>query len=327
MEIVRDYELTAWNVLVDQSQITQILLNLAVNARDAMKGKGTLTIRRRNEVVEEDYVQTHPFARTGDFVHLSVADTGPGIPPEIRSHLFEPFHTTKPTGSGTGLGLSIVYGAVKQADGWITAVSTEGVGRTAPQKYPSEAPLRSTPQIGRTSSGGLGEHPREDWKNVLGSIGQTCSGATFDIYLTRCLEAPAQPVTFNPPSANACEGTVLVVEDEPVVSRVAQAFLAKSGCTVLTAVDGASAMAILQERHADIGLVLLDMTMPGMTTDEIVQGIRALDSTVAILLNSGYTSGDAVARMLEDGIVQGFLEKPYDLHQLVENVQKLISRG
>jgi CheY-like chemotaxis protein len=210
---------------------------------------------------------------------------------EVMQHLFEPFYTTKPVGSGTGLGLSIVYGAVKQAGGWITVTSEDGAGKTAPH------------------------------------IGQTCSGATFDIYLPRCLEAPAQPVTFNLPSANACEGTVLVVEDEPVVSRVAQAFLAKSGCTVLTAVDGASAMAILQERHADIGLVLLDMTMPGMTTDEIVQGIRALDSTVAILLNSGYTSGDAVARMLEDGIVQGFLEKPYDLHQLVENVQKLISGG
>ena len=292
MQLVRDDGQAIWNVLLDQSQVTQILLNLAVNARDAMQGKGTLMIRTRNEVVGEEYLQTQPFARTGEFVHLSITDTGPGMSSEIMQHLFEPFYTTKPVGSGTGLGLSIVYGAVKQAGGWITVTSEDGAG-----------------------------------KNVLGSIGQTCSGATFDIYLPRCLEAPAQPVTFNPPSANACEGTVLVVEDEPVVSRVAQAFLAKSGCTVLTAVDGASAMAILQERHADIGLVLLDMTMPGMTTDEIVQGIRALDSTVAILLNSGYTSGDAVARMLEDGIVQGFLEKPYDLHQLVENVQKLISRG
>ena len=157
MEIVRDYELTAWNVLVDQSQITQILLNLAVNARDAMKNKGTLTIRRRNEVVEEDYVQTHPFARTGEFVHLSVTDTGPGIPPVILEHLFEPFHTTKPVGSGTGLGLSIVYGAVKQAGGWITAASTEGVG------------------------------------------------ATFDIYLPRCLEEPPPPPPPSRARVHPCE--------------------------------------------------------------------------------------------------------------------------
>jgi PAS domain S-box-containing protein len=180
MEIVRDYDQTAWNVLMDQSQMTQILLNLAVNARDAMKGQGTLTIRARNEVVGEEYLQTHPFARTGEFVHLSVTDTGPGMSLEVMQHLFEPFYTTKPIGSGTGLGLSVVYGAVKQAGGWITAVSTEGVGRTAPQKHPSEAPLGSTPRkhpsdwenilggIGRTSSGGLEEHPRGHWTNMFG---------------------------------------------------------------------------------------------------------------------------------------------------------------
>ncbi|MCX6084141.1 MAG: PAS domain S-box protein [Caldiserica bacterium] len=115
MEIVRDYEEKAWNILLDQSQVTQILLNLAVNARDAMKGKGTLTVRVRNEVVGEEYLQAHPFARAGEFVHLSVTDTGPGMSSEVMLHLFEPFYTTKPIGSGTGLGLSVVYGAVKQA--------------------------------------------------------------------------------------------------------------------------------------------------------------------------------------------------------------------
>ncbi|MBA4365432.1 MAG: hypothetical protein C0398_05425, partial [Coprothermobacter sp.] len=242
IEIVRDYEQTAWNVLLDQSQMTQILLNLAVNARDAMNGKGTLTIRARNEVVGEEYLQTHPFVRTGEFVHLSVTDTGPGIPPAILEHLFEPFHTTKPVGSGTGLGLSIVYGAVKQAGGWITVVSTEGVG------------------------------------------------ATFDIYLPRCLEEPMQSVTPSPLSVNVCSGTVLVVEDEPIVCAVAQTLLSRKGYTVLTAPDGASALNVLREHPVGIGLILLDMTMPGMTIDEIVKAIRALDPTVPILLNSGYTS-------------------------------------
>jgi len=281
MEIVRDYELTAWNVLVDQSQITQILLNLAVNARDAMKGRGTLTIRRRNEVVREEYVQAHPYARTGEFVHLSVSDTGPGIPPAILEHLFEPFHTTKPTGSGTGLGLSIVYGAVKQAGGWITAASTEGVG------------------------------------------------ATFDIYLPRCLEEPRQSLP-SPPLAsipvNIGSGMILVVEDEPIVCAVAQALLSRSGYTVLTAPDGASALNILQDRPVGIGLILLDMTMPGMTTDEVVQAIRALDSMVPILLNSGYTSNNIVKQMLEEGSVQGFLGKPYELHELLSIINQLMKR-
>jgi two-component system, cell cycle sensor histidine kinase and response regulator CckA len=315
MEIVRDYEQTAWNVLVDQSQLTQILLNLAVNARDAMKGQGTLTIRARNEVVGEEYLQTHPFARTGEFVHLSVTDTGPGMSSEVMQHLFEPFYTTKPIGSGTGLGLSVVYGAVKQAGGWITAVSTEGVGRTAPQKYPSEAPL------------GLGEHPRGDWKNILGGIGQTCSGATFDIYLPRCLEEPMQSFTPSPLSVDVRGETVLVVEDEPVVRTVTQALLSRSGYTVLTAADGASALNVLQDHPVGIGLILLDMTMPGMTTSEIVRAIRALDPTVPILLNSGYTSNGAVKQMLKEDSVQGFLGKPYSLGELTDKVQELLHRG
>jgi len=279
MEIVRDDEQTVWNVLLDQSQMTQILLNLAVNARDAMKGKGTLTIHTSNEVVGEKYVQTHPFARTGEFVHLSVTDTGPGMSSEVMQHLFEPFYTTKPIGSGTGLGLSIVYGAVKQAGGWITAASTEGVG------------------------------------------------ATFEIYLPRCLEEPTQSFTPSPLPVNVGCGTILVVEDEPVVCAVAQALLSRSGYAVLTAPDGVSALNVLREHPLGIGLILLDMTMPGMTSGEIVHAIRAFDPTVPILLNSGYTSNGAVKQMLEENSVQGFLGKPYDLDQLLENVQRLLHRS
>jgi PAS domain S-box-containing protein len=279
MEIVRDYEQTAWNVLMDQSQLTQILLNLAVNARDAMKGQGTLTIRARNEVVGEEYVQAHPFARTGEFVHLSVTDTGPGMSSEVMQHVFEPFYTTKPIGSGTGLGLSVVYGAVKQACGWITAVSTEGVG------------------------------------------------ATFDIYLPRCLEEPMQSFAPSLLSVDVRGGTVLVVEDEPVVRTVTQALLSRSGYAVLTAADGASALNVLRDHPVGIGLILLDMTMPGMTTSEIVRAIRALDPTVPILLNSGYTSNGAVKEMLEQRSVQGFLGKPYSLGELTDKVQELFHRG
>ena len=302
MNIVRDYEQTAWNVLLDQSQMTQIMLNLAVNARDAMKGKGTLTIRARNVTVDTSYVHEHSYARTGEFVHLSVTDTGPGMSSEIMQHLFEPFYTTKPVGSGTGLGLSIVYGAVKQAGGWITAGSTEGVGK-------------NTPRIERTSSGEPTPH-----------IGQTCSGATFDIYLPRCLEESTQSFTPSPPSVDVRGGTVLVVEDEPIVRGVAQALLSRSGYTVLTAPDGASALNVLRENPVGIGLILLDMTMPGMTNGEVVQAIRALDPTVPILLNSGYTSNGTVKKMLEEDSVQGFLGKPYDLDQLLNTVDQLMKR-
>jgi CheY-like chemotaxis protein len=290
MDIIRDVERPAWSVLADRSQIAQVILNLAVNARDAMQGKGTLTIRLRNVHVGEDYVRMHPFARTGDFVHLSVADNGPGIVPEIRAHLFEPFHTTKPVGSGTGLGLSIVYGAIKQAGGWVTADSP----------------------------------PPEDVCSIRGVL--PGAGTVFDIFLPRCLDEPsatAVPAGF---AANVCSGTILVVEDEPVVSAVAQALLTRSGCAVLTAGDGASALATFREHPGTVNLILLDMTMPGMTTQEIVLALRALSPSVPILLTSGYTSGDTVKRMLDEETVQGFLAKPYELHELLSTINRLLER-
>jgi two-component system, cell cycle sensor histidine kinase and response regulator CckA len=288
--IVRDYGQTAWNVLMDQSQITQILFNLAVNARDAMKGKGTLTIRTRNVTIDTAYVHEHPYARAGHFVHLSVADTGAGIPPEIRSHLFEPFHTTKPIGSGTGMGLSIVYGAIKQAGGWVTADS------------PSP----------------------EDICSIRGAL--SGAGTVFDIFLPRCLDEPSVPAVPTHLPIQVCSGTVLVVEDEPVVCAVTQALLMRSGCTVLTAGDGASALNVLLDHPVGIDLVLLDMTMPGMTTDDIIRAIRDIDAHVPILLTSGYTSGDTVKHMLAEGTVQGFLPKPYELQELLSIINQLLGR-
>jgi CheY-like chemotaxis protein len=126
---------------------------------------------------------------------------------------------------------------------------------------------------------------------------------------------------------NVPGGTVLVVEDEPIVRTVTETLLSRSGYTVLTAPDGASALNVLRDHPVGIGLILLDMTMPGMTNGEVVRAIRALDPTVPVLLNSGYTSNGAVKQMLEEGSVQGFLGKPYDLDQLLEKVQMLLHRG
>jgi CheY-like chemotaxis protein len=121
-----------------------------------------------------------------------------------------------------------------------------------------------------------------------------------------------------------CSGTILVVEDEPVVRAVAQALLSRSGYTVLAASDGASALNVLRDHPAGIDLVLLDMTMPGMTSGEIVHAIRTLAPTVPILLNSGYTSNGTVKQMLAEGSVQGFLGKPYELQELLRTVARLM---
>ncbi|MHB8106311.1 MAG: PAS domain S-box protein [Candidatus Cryosericum sp.] len=264
-----------WNVYMDRAQMTQILLNLGINARDAMEDRGTITIGTRNVVVDASYVRTHASARQGEFVLLSVADTGSGIPPDVLPHVFEPFFTTKPMGSGTGLGLSIVYGAASQAGGWITAQSEPG------------------------------------------------KGTLFEVYLPRSVEQHPAVTPSTPTGPLPCIGTVLVVEDEPVVSAVTQSLLTRAGCNVLTAVDGASALRTLREHGDNITLVLLDMTMPGLTTEEIVSEVRRMYPTLPVLLTSGFAPSDTVTQLLDTGSVQGFLPKPYDFHELLERVGQL----
>jgi len=279
MDIVRDFQAGAWNIRLDATQLTQVLLNLAVNARDAMQGKGTLTLRTRNRTVGEEEALSQPEARCGEFLLVSVQDTGPGLAEEILQHLFEPFRTTKPLGVGTGLGLSIAYGAIKHAGGWIVVDSTPGVG------------------------------------------------ACFDLYLPRSLEAPAPAPVADRSTRSACSARILVVEDEPVVQNVVSRLLKRRGHEVLLARDGAQALELLEREHATLDLVLLDMTMPGMTTEEILGQVRALAPNLPILLNSGNAAGEAVKAMMEEGLVQGFLAKPFDMRGLNEKVESLLLSG
>ena len=148
-------QLTAdlWPVLADPGQLEQVLVNLAVNARDAMPDGGTLSIETANRTLDDHAVHTHPSLRPGRHVQLTVADTGTGIPPEVAERVFEPFFTTKPKGQGTGLGLATVYGIIHQADGHAAISSTPGAGTTFTALLPatdqSPTPLEETaaPQL------------------------------------------------------------------------------------------------------------------------------------------------------------------------------------
>ena len=156
VELVVALQPALWSVRCDPGQIEQVLLNLAVNARDAMPNGGRLVLSTANVEVDERLTAARPWMRTGSYVRLSVGDSGEGMAADVRAHIFEPFFTTKPLGKGTGLGLATVYGIVKQSDGYILVESEPGRGTTFDLYFPRvdgpAAPVVRRPQPG--SAGG-----------------------------------------------------------------------------------------------------------------------------------------------------------------------------
>jgi two-component system cell cycle sensor histidine kinase/response regulator CckA len=264
------------SVKADPAQIEQVVLNLAVNARDAMPAGGRLTIETTNLVLDEQYGRSHIDVPPGPYVGLFVSDTGGGMPPEVLSQIFEPFFTTKGKGRGTGLGLSMVYGIVKQSHGSIWAYSEPGMGAT--------------------------------FKIVLPAV-DDLTGV-----------APDRPEPQAPPRG---EESILVVEDEDGVRRLAVQYLQRQGYLVLEAHSGREALTVLRQTQSPIDLILTDVVMPEMSGREMTEVVRLMRPKIRVVYMSGYTDNAIIHHgVLDPGTP--FLQKPFTLESLAGKVREVL---
>jgi two-component system, cell cycle sensor histidine kinase and response regulator CckA len=289
-----------WRMMGDAGQLEQVLMNLSVNARDAMPDGGTLTISTENVQLDAEAAR-HVTVRPGEYVALYVSDTGHGMDAATRERIFEPFFTTKPSGKGTGLGLPTAYGIVRQIGGSIWVYSEPGRGTTFKLFF-----------------------PRVDGDIVERPSGPTRLSAVnaADVPIVRAEGlATHTPVAGGPLVVRG--ETVLVVEDEDAIRRVAVRVLSKAGYRVLEAESGDAAMALMSAPDAPrVDLLVTDMVMPGMTGPELAAALDERLPGLRVLFTSGY-SRDAVAQQF--GLQGGhFISKPYGLEALERAVRAVL---
>jgi two-component system cell cycle sensor histidine kinase/response regulator CckA len=280
-----------WQVKVDVSQFEQVIVNLAVNARDAMPDGGKLTIKTANVPAQEAERLSYKGMPPADYVRIDVSDTGTGIPAEIVDKIFEPFFSTKEVGKGTGLGLSTVYGIVKQTGGFVYVDSEEGKGTTfrifLPRHHAEQEPQHDP---------------------------QASNGAAKEA----AAEAPKPRVDLTG------QGTILLVEDEEGLRSLNARGLRSRGYTVIEASNGIEALEALEEKDGAIDLVVSDVVMPEMDGPTLLRSMRKRNPDLKIIFVSGYAE-DAFAKSLEENEKFDFLAKPFALSALVAKVKETMA--
>jgi PAS domain S-box-containing protein len=275
VELTMRYDRHLSRVRVDPGQIDQVVMNLAVNARDAMPKGGKLTIETKDVMLDAAYAADHFDVSPGHYVMLAVSDTGSGMSKETQSRIFEPFFTTKEPGKGTGLGLSTVFGIVRQSGGHIWVYSEAG------------------------------------------------SGSTFKIYLPRAEGEAPEPLTFVEPATLRGTETILLVEDQDEVRRVALEILARHGYHVLAAQNAGEALLTCERHPRTIHLLLTDVIMPQMSGPELAERLAKVRPEMKVLYMSGYTDRAVIDHgILESGIA--YVQKPLVPDALARRVREVL---
>jgi PAS domain S-box-containing protein len=273
-------------VKADPGQIEQVVMNLVVNARDAMPAGGTIRIETRNAEVNEELEV--PGVGPGSYATVTVTDNGVGMDDETRAQLFEPFFTTKEIGKGTGLGLSTVYGIVKQSGGAITVSTAPGMGSSFRVYLPrAGAPAIPIKELPVSSSDGAASHA-------------------------------------DPRPARGVE-TVLLVEDEDALRTMMRRALVESGYRVLEASDGPGAVALVEKHTGPLHAVLTDVMMPQMSGAALAERVRTMHPDVKVIFVSGYTDEAVFGQLPPDPSVT-FVQKPYTPTSLLRVLREVFDR-
>jgi two-component system cell cycle sensor histidine kinase/response regulator CckA len=275
-------------VLADKSQLETAVMNLAVNARDAMRGvvepgAGVVTIRTARLTADEARLLGWSAAPTAAVALIEVADSGPGVPPELLDKIFEPFFTTKAVNEGTGMGLATVYGIVEQAGGHINVSNAAEGGAVFRIFLPeaAEAELAAVPVVEKVAKA-----PRD------------LSGA----------------------------GRILFVEDEAAVRGIAARLLRQRGYEVIEAEDGEQALELAEQHAGTIDMMISDVIMPGLDGPALLKKARPYLGDAPVLFISGYAESD-FSDLLQDEVGVSFLPKPLDIKTLAERVKQELHAG
>jgi PAS domain S-box-containing protein len=299
-------------VKADPGQIEQVILNLAVNSRDAMPNGGRLTIETRDVELDENDSRNHQGVPADKYVMLAVSDTGDGMDTETQARIFEPFFTTKAPGKGTGLGLATVYGVVKHSDGWIWVDSEPGRGTTFKIYLPrvdesrvEESGIEESAVESRLKESKPRQSPPQELK---------------------VRESKIEPLSSKTPSvSSAPKGTetVLVVEDQDGIRDIVRESLRRNGYRVLIAIDGNEALQIANSYPDPIHLLVTDLVMPNIGGRELAQRLTPQRPAMKVLFMSGY-SEDSALDIEEAGASAAVLQKPFSLDVLARSVRRVL---
>lgn len=284
-------------IMADKSQIDSVIMNLCVNARDAMTEQGGGTITVKSAHVERDKISDESLRAAvrnlpgQDFVTVEVSDTGTGMDDEVKAKIFEPFFTTKEQGKGTGLGLATVYGIVEQSGGHLDVESELGVGTTFRIVFPAA-----------------------DQKTIQAQLDNAEADNASGDGVTPTKKEARKPADL------AGQGTILFVEDEASVRLIAAKTLRKRGYTVIEAEDGEEALEILEDDEHVFDMMISDVVMPGMDGPTLLEKGRSLLGDARIVFISGYAE-EQFSDLLSKEPDVTFLPKPFTLAQLAEKVK------